>query len=89
MASLLVTAITDLRHGELAFEPTSHSVIDTFGFPPCLLHAVIPIRLVALEWLRALLNNGDLDGHDGSFLRLGCRRLAKSCLFWLEEGKDK
>lgn len=77
MAGLLVTAIADLRHGELTLESAPHSVVDTLGFPPCLLHTVIPIRLVTLECLRALLDNGDLDGHGGSFLRFGCRRLAR------------
>lgn len=43
---LLVAAITNLGHGKLALEPTPHSVIDTFRFPPCLLDTVVTIGLV-------------------------------------------
>ncbi len=38
---------TYLGHRKLALEAASHPVIDTLGFPPCLLHALIPVRLVA------------------------------------------
>lgn len=46
-AHLLVAAVANLGHGELALEPTPHSVINTLGFPPCLLNTVVTIGLVA------------------------------------------
>jgi hypothetical protein len=54
---------TNLGHGGLALEATADPVVDTLGLPPCLLYAVVPIRLVALEFVGALFDDGDLDGH--------------------------
>lgn len=65
VTGLLVAPVTNLGHGELSLEPTPHSVVNTLGFPPCFLDAVVTVGLVALEMLGALLDDGDLDGHGG------------------------
>lgn len=44
------------------FEDT-HAVVDTLRLPPRLLDAVVAVRLVALERLRPLLDNGDARRH--------------------------
>jgi hypothetical protein len=44
---LLVAPVTNLGHGKLPFEPTPHSVVNTLGFPPCFLDAVVTVGLVA------------------------------------------
>jgi len=69
MSRLLVATITNLGHGCLALEATSDPVINTLGFSPCLLHSMVTIGLVALEMLGALLDDRDLDGHCGRWLR--------------------
>jgi len=61
MPGLLVAPVTNLGHRKLTLEPAPHPVVNTLGFPPCLLHALVPVRLVALEGFRALLDDGDLD----------------------------
>lgn len=48
VAGLLVAAVTDLGHRELALEPATDAVVDTLGLAPCLLDAVVAVRLVAL-----------------------------------------
>lgn len=68
MACLFVAAITNLGHGRLALEATPDPVIDTLGLPPCLLHTVVTVRLVTLEFGGALFD--DLDGHRGELLGL-------------------
>ena len=40
-------AQTYLGHGELTLEAPPHSVINTFGLPPCLLHTLVTVGLVA------------------------------------------
>ena len=34
VTSLLVGAIANARHGDLPFEPSTHSVVNAFGFSP-------------------------------------------------------
>jgi len=63
MACLFVAAVADLGHSRLALETAPNPVIDTLGFSPCFLDAVITIRLVALEFVGALFHDGNLDGH--------------------------
>lgn len=63
MASLFVAAVADLGHSSLTLEATPDPVIDTLGLPPCLLHAVVAVRLMAFEFVGPLLD--DLDGHCG------------------------
>lgn len=48
VAGLLVAAVTDLGHRELALEAATDAVVDTLGLAPCLLDAVVTVRLVAL-----------------------------------------
>lgn len=43
----IANAQTHLGHGKLALEPPPHPVINTLGLPPCLLHALVPVGLVA------------------------------------------
>ena len=38
---------THLGHGQLALEPTPYTVVNTLRFPPCLLHALVAVGLVA------------------------------------------
>jgi hypothetical protein len=42
-----------LRHGQLALEPPTDTVVDTLRLPPCLLHAVVAVGLVAPAWARS------------------------------------
>ncbi len=44
---LVFGIVAHLRHWCLALEATPDPVIDTLGFPPCLLDADIAVRLVA------------------------------------------
>ena len=39
--------ITHLGHGQLTLEPTPHTVVNTLRLPPCLLHALVAVGLVA------------------------------------------
>lgn len=48
VAGLLVAAVTDLGHRELALEAATDAVVDTLGLAPCLLDTVVTVRLVAL-----------------------------------------
>lgn len=41
----------------------THPVVNTLGLPPALLDTVVPVRLVPLEVLCALLDDGDVGGH--------------------------
>lgn len=43
---------TYLRHRELTLETTPDSVINTLGFPPCLLHSMVTVGLVAPTFRR-------------------------------------
>jgi len=61
---LLVAAVPNLGHRELPLEPPPDTVINTLRLPPCLLHALVTIGLVALERLCALLDDSDA-GHGG------------------------
>ena len=54
---LFVRTIANLWHWGLTLETTPDSVVDTLGFPPCLLHAMVPVRLVPFERLCSLFNN--------------------------------
>lgn len=63
MARFLVAAIADLGHRELALEPAPHPIVNTLGFPPCLLNTLVAVRLVTLEWLGAFFYDWRLDGH--------------------------
>jgi len=63
MARLLIAAITDLGHRELALEPAPHPVVNTLGFPPSLLDAFIAVGLMPLEWFGAFFDDWCLDGH--------------------------
>jgi len=62
VSGLLVASVTDGRHGQLALEAAADSVIDTLGLSPGLLDAMVAVRLVTLERLRALLDDGDHFG---------------------------
>ena len=43
--------ITHLGHGQLTLEPTPHTVVNTLRLPPCLLHALVAVGLVApTDW---------------------------------------
>lgn len=48
VTGLLVAAVTDLGHRELALEAATDAVVDTLGLAPCLLDTVVTVRLVAL-----------------------------------------
>ena len=48
---------THLGHGELPLEPPAYPVVNTLRFPPCLLHALVAVRLVAPVFVR--------DGQNG------------------------
>lgn len=74
VTGLLVRTVTNLGHGGLALEATPDPVIDTLGLPPCLLHTMVAIRLVALELGGALLDDGDLDGHWGLSGEMECEQ---------------
>jgi len=63
VARLLITTIADLRHRELSLESASHPVVNTLGFPPCFLDALVAVRLVTLEWFGAFFDDRCLDGH--------------------------
>lgn len=63
VTGLLVGTVTNLGHRNLALEPSSNPVVNTLGLPPALLDTVVPVRLVPLEVLCALLDNGDVGGH--------------------------
>jgi len=65
MAGLFVTSVADLWHGSLTAKPTSNPVVNTLWFPPCFLHTMVAIRLVTLEFVCALLDDGDLRDHGG------------------------
>lgn len=45
----LYKIVTYLGHRKLALETAPHPVVNTLGFPPCLLHALVTIGLVAPE----------------------------------------
>jgi len=65
VARLFITTVADLGHRELSLESTPHPVVDTLGFPPCFLDALVAVRLMTLEWLGAFFDDGCLDGHSG------------------------
>lgn len=47
-----VATITNFGHWELTLEATSHSIIDTLGFSPCLLDSVITVRLMSSRMVK-------------------------------------
>lgn len=49
VAGLFVGSISDRRHGKLAFETSSDSVVNTFGFAPCLLNRCISVGLMPTD----------------------------------------
>lgn len=59
VTGLLVGAVTDLGHADGAAETTTHSRVDTLGLAPRFTDTVVSVRVVALEGLGALLNDGD------------------------------
>jgi len=63
VAGLFVGSISDRGHGELAFETSSDSVVNTFGFAPCLLDRCVSVGLMPNERLGAFLDNRDFGRH--------------------------
>lgn len=63
MTRFLVAAVADLGHRELALESAPDPIVNTLGFPPCLLDTLVAVRLVTLEWLGAFFYDWRLDGH--------------------------
>lgn len=62
MAGLLVRTVTNLGHADGAAETTADSTVDTLGLAPGLADTVVSVRVVALEGLGALLDDGDGSG---------------------------
>merc|ERR1712055_432352 len=56
---LLVGAVADAGHEELALEAATHPVVDALRLAPALVNLDIAVRLVANELLSALLHNLD------------------------------
>jgi len=57
VSGLLVVAITDLRHGDVALEPSSDAGVNTLGFSPAWLDAVPSVRVKADKVLLALFED--------------------------------
>jgi hypothetical protein len=49
VAGLLVAAVTDGGHGNLALEAAADGIVNTLGLAPRLRHALEPVRLVTVE----------------------------------------
>ena len=62
VAGLLVGTVTDLGHADGTAEATADSAVDTLGLTPRLADTVVSVRVVALEGLGALLDDGDGSG---------------------------
>jgi len=67
VSGLLITAVADLGHGGLTLKPSTDPVIDTLWFPPRLLHAVVPVGLMALELRGTLLDDRNFGCHMNGF----------------------
>jgi len=62
----LVTPVADLWHRLLALEAAPDTVIDSPWLPPALPNAVPSVGLMAYEFLRAFLDDGDGRSHSKS-----------------------
>ena len=62
VAGLLVGTVADLGHADSAAETTTNGTVDTLGLAPRLTDTVVSVRVVALEGLGALLDDGDGSG---------------------------
>ena len=62
VTGLLVGTVTDLGHADGAAETTTNGTVDTLGLAPRLTDTVVSVRVVALEGLGALLDDGDGSG---------------------------
>lgn len=71
MTGLLVGTVTDLGHADSAAETTADSTVYTLGLAPRLTDTVVSVRVVALEGLGALLDDGDGGGsHLDNLMRM-------------------
>lgn len=62
VTGLLVGTVTDLGHANGTAETTTNGTVDTLGLAPRLTDTVVSVRVVALERLGALLDDGDGSG---------------------------
>lgn len=62
VTGLLVGTVTDLGHAHSAAESAADGAVDTLGLAPRLADTVVSVRVVALERLGALLDDGDGGG---------------------------
>lgn len=62
VTGLLVGTVTDLGHAHGAAESAADGAVDTLGLAPRLADTVVSVRVVALERLGALLDDGDGGG---------------------------
>lgn len=64
LSSLTPPLVTsDRPFAQTKSQHETHPVVDTLGLPPGLLDTMVPVRLVSLEHLCALLDDGDRGGH--------------------------
>lgn len=78
VAGLLVGTVTDLGHANGAAETTANSTVDTLGLTPRLADTVVSVRVVALESLGALLDDGDGSGSHLDDLKAARRWCARA-----------